>query len=1005
MATVNSVSFYSQLSAKNKGIGGLASGLDTDSLVEALTTSTRSRLAKQTQQKTLINWKISAYRGVANTLRAFQTKHLSMAAGASSLRANAFFNVYKGTASSDKITVNAGTGAQLGSFTVDSIKQLATNQTFTTGQYQQELKGNDISVDQDYIGKTLQLAFNGTTKTIKLDSLQGKSHVGGDSSAFAQELQRLIDQAFGQNTILVSHTLNESEGTFSLGLKGAAASTVVEVRNTADSLGLAVGMTNRLNLDTKLADFLETDGKQLLGDTLKFSINDTVITVNRNDTIRTFLSRINSSSAGVSATFNTVTERFVFTSKTTGDGDNLKLRDVQGNLLNLFIGAQSGTSFASGIGYDNGSHTGTSLDINAMLGLDAGADLPDFSTEEGKALLNKLKEYTMNVTVGSTSLIVSADVSKYVDQIASGEMDVREAILVSMNAQMDQKFGQGAITLLFTDADDPSSAVRLQTDIQDKSIKLGTVQGTKNALEVMGLKSGQINNRLSLGYDTTVTIDENLLSQLEDGKTYKLDLTIGKETKTLSFQWKDITRNQDESDEDYQKRVQQTLVSKLNVAKAAAFGSTGNAAKVNFKLSDDGKLTLASTSDELGFSIGTAALDPEDEAESFFATNTLLKNHSGNGTKLKEIGITSGQIAVRVGGVGGTITVSEEDTLYDLMNKINEAVGRDVVTFQSGQMTLDGGALELEYQDVSGNALATLFGQASYKTQGSSQSYADALAAGKGKNAVIMVGNQEIVSTTNTFTVNGVDFTVNALSDDPITVNVATDPDEVVKKIKTFIEEYNTLVDALDTLIKEEKVSGYEPLTDEQKAEMTEEQIKSWETQAKKGLLRNDSTLRSILYQMRSAIYQKVESAGISIYDIGITTQSYSISNNGKLELSESGEKKLREMLTTNPDAVRELFTNTTEGLATRLNAVIDDAVRTSSTNQGSLVALAGSEYSTGNNESTLSRQLANVEDQISRLQTRLENEYNRYWQKFASLETAIARMNNQSSWLEGFGR
>ncbi len=1017
MATINSVSFYSQLSARNKAIGGLATGLDTDALVEALTMSTRGRLAKQTQQKTLINWKMSAYRGVASTLRAFQTKHLSMAAGTNSLKANAFFNVYKGTSSSDKITVRAGGGSQTGSFTVDAIQQLATNQTFSTGKFQRELKNSEgTQVNQDYIGKTLQLSMNGTTKTIRLDTLQGKSHVGDNASDFAVELQRLIDDAFGQNTIAVDHSLDQAAGTFSLQLSGAVGSTTVEVRNTADSLGLAAGMSNRLNLNTKLSEFLETDGKTLMGDTLKFSINDTVITVNRDDTIQTFLNRINSSSAGATASFNSITESFTFTSKVTGAGDNLKMRDVQGNLLNLFIGAQSGNSFASGLSYDNASHTGGSLDIKSMLGLGAEDALPDFTTDEGKALLAKLKDYKLNVTVGATSQIISADVSAYLNDIAAGNMDVGEAVLVSMNAQLEQKFGKESFTLFFSDP--ATSTVSLKTNIQDKAIKLGTVQGAQNALEALGLRSGQINSRFTLGYDKTIALPtESMVSNLEDGKTYKLDMTIGKEAKTLSFEWKEIARKEDEDDEAYEKRVQQALVSKLNAAKSVAFGSKGDAANVKFQLGDDGEISVATASDEIGFSVGAATLEAGDEAASFFTTGTYLKNHSGNGTKLSDIGITAGEIEVKVGGVGGIITLDAHTTLYNLINKINETVGRDVASFKAGQLTLDGGTLDLEFQDVSGNTFETLFGQKSFQTEAGNSGYNAALAAGRGQNAVIVVGGQEVVSTTNTFTVNGVDFDVNAASkfdpvsgenlDGSITINVTTDPDDVVDKIKTFIEEYNLLVDAIDNITKEKATVGYEPLTDEQKAEMSEEQIKTWEKEAKKGLLRGDPTLRSILGQLRGVLYEKVESAGISLYDIGITTESYnsaSYANNGRLEMTEAGEKKLREMLNTNPDAVRELFTHSTDGIASKLDGVIGNAVRTSSTNQGSLVALAGTDVSTGKNESTLSRQLDNVERQISLLKTRLENEYNRYWKRFSALETAISRMNTQSGWLQDFG-
>ncbi len=80
MASVNT-SFYSQLKSQNKGIGGLVSGLDTDSIIEQLTMGTRSKLARELQQKTLLSWKTTEYRTIANDLRTFQSKYLSGAAG------------------------------------------------------------------------------------------------------------------------------------------------------------------------------------------------------------------------------------------------------------------------------------------------------------------------------------------------------------------------------------------------------------------------------------------------------------------------------------------------------------------------------------------------------------------------------------------------------------------------------------------------------------------------------------------------------------------------------------------------------------------------------------------------------------------------------------------------------------------------------------------------------------------------------------------------------------
>ncbi len=55
------------------------------------------------------------------------------------------------------------------------------------------------------------------------------------------------------------------------------------------------------------------------------------------------------------------------------------------------------------------------------------------------------------------------------------------------------------------------------------------------------------------------------------------------------------------------------------------------------------------------------------------------------------------------------------------------------------------------------------------------------------------------------------------------------------------------------------KMLDYAPLTDAQKEDMKEDEIKLWEEKARKGTLRNDSTLKSLLTKMRTSIYTSVE--------------------------------------------------------------------------------------------------------------------------------------------------
>jgi flagellar capping protein FliD len=212
-----------------------------------------------------------------------------------------------------------------------------------------------------------------------------------------------------------------------------------------------------------------------------------------------------------------------------------------------------------------------------------------------------------------------------------------------------------------------------------------------------------------------------------------------------------------------------------------------------------------------------------------------------------------------------------------------------------------------------------------------------------------------------------------------------------------------------NAIIKEKanEDAEYPPLSDEQKAEMTTEEIEKWEIEAKKGILRNDSTLNNILTQMRSILYEGVGDSNISLYSIGITTVSYLTdpSKNGHLEITADNEEKLRNAIINNPDGVRELFTKAETGYAAKLDKAIDRAINTSSDpkKRGTLISLAGTSTLSANNSSSLDDKISGYDDRIATLKTQLENEYERYWKQFSALETAIANMNSQSSWLSSF--
>ena len=101
----------------------------------------------------------------------------------------------------------------------------------------------------------------------------------------------------------------------------------------------------------------------------------------------------------------------------------------------------------------------------------------------------------------------------------------------------------------------------------------------------------------------------------------------------------------------------------------------------------------------------------------------------------------------------------------------------------------------------------------------------------------------------------------------------------------------------------EKRYNDFPPLTEEQKSEMSEKDIELWEEKAMSGLLRNDSILQGIVYDMRKALNDRVAGVDIGLSDIGITTGKWY--EHGKLYLDED---KFRKTIAEEPDKVEELF-------------------------------------------------------------------------------------------------
>jgi flagellar hook-associated protein 2 len=289
-----------------------------------------------------------------------------------------------------------------------------------------------------------------------------------------------------------------------------------------------------------------------------------------------------------------------------------------------------------------------------------------------------------------------------------------------------------------------------------------------------------------------------------------------------------------------------------------------------------------------------------------------------------------------------------------------------------------------------------------------------------GANANLTINGQPVTDkSTNSFTIDGVNYKLSGETDTSgINFTVAENVDKTYDKIKAFVDKYNEIIDKISAKITEKKQYNYAPLTDDQKADMKDTEITAWEDKAKQGLLKGDSNLQNMLYNLRSSFYDGVTGAGISLSQIGLSTSS-DVSQGGKIIIDET---KLKDAIKSNGDQVAKLFMktsetsydpdlsnadrstrNTQEGIFQRINDILQDNVRTIRDNngkKGALLEKAGvqGDYTEYNN--LLSNQLNDEDKVISTLTQKLSDDQDKYYNQFSKLEVAMQKLNQQSSWL-----
>ena len=360
------------------------------------------------------------------------------------------------------------------------------------------------------------------------------------------------------------------------------------------------------------------------------------------------------------------------------------------------------------------------------------------------------------------------------------------------------------------------------------------------------------------------------------------------------------------------------------------------------------------------------------------------------------------------------ITIESSDTIESLVDKINSN-GNGKIKASYSKMTgsfsiesLDTGSdsnIEIISEDGNkSNPLAFLgLKTKKYKTNADGSfvlnsknepdfDMVDFSGIASGSNSYIKVSGDDgfskvINEQKNNFSIDGIDYSIYNKGTSEITSK--KDTTKALDNMKGFVQDYNKIMDKMYSLITEKSKKDYQPLTEEQKKDMSEEEVKKWEANAKKGILRNDSEMRRFINDMQNAIFGdniKVLS------EMGVTSpQDYN--KKGQISLNED---KFTKSLEYNSDKVYKLFAKDKSSIMGKMNDILNKNIGGSSS---IFARKAGLERTSSVVKNFYSEQIKRQEDMIKNLQRKMDTKENALYKKFADLEASMNKLNSQMSY------
>ena len=269
-----------------------------------------------------------------------------------------------------------------------------------------------------------------------------------------------------------------------------------------------------------------------------------------------------------------------------------------------------------------------------------------------------------------------------------------------------------------------------------------------------------------------------------------------------------------------------------------------------------------------------------------------------------------------------------------------------------------------------------------------------------GSNAKIWLNDAEFTSDTNVFQING--LTITALQQtkagEEITLTTENDTSGIYDMIKNLFKEYNELINSMDKLYNDESGKDYDPLSEEEEYSMSEKKVEDWEQKIKDSLLYRDENLSDISSALKEVMSSGFTVNGKTMYlsDFGIATlgyfsakdnerNAYHIDGDADDENTSTATNKLKEMITNNPDTVVSFFSQLSQKLYDKMFDMSKSVNGYRS-------------YGNFYDDKKLTSDYTSYTSKIADLEEKLFAYEDKWYKKFAEMETAMAKMQSNST-------